>query len=152
MTLRTFYKREYGAWTNMKGRCKRDKHYVNVEVCADWQNSFEQFFADMGEHPGQGYSLDRIDNKGNYEPSNCRWADWHTQNNNRSNNKPKVNKPPRKTYQQWIDECGVPGLTKETVAHRINRYGWSLEQALTIPLCATRGKGKQAVLRRSKIL
>lgn len=79
----------YRAWSGMKRRCyvKHDPNYENyggrgIIVCDRWRNSFETFLADMGECP-PGMSIDRIDVDGNYEPSNCRWADRKTQNRNR---------------------------------------------------------------------
>jgi hypothetical protein len=78
----------YDVWASMKARCQNPKHAAwvdyggrGISVCARWQ-SFENFFADMGEPP-PGLTLDRINNDGNYEPNNCRWADWATQNNNK---------------------------------------------------------------------
>jgi len=53
-----------------------------ISVCDRWQ-IFENFLADMGFRPSSEHSLDRIDNAGNYEPSNCRWATWKVQAANR---------------------------------------------------------------------
>lgn len=82
---------EYKAWLSMKNRCGLKeghaafKHYggKGITICERW-NDFENFFADMGKHPGEGYSLDRINSNGNYEFSNCRWADYETQTRNRN--------------------------------------------------------------------
>lgn len=59
------------------------KHYGGrgITVCDEWRLDFYKFIEDMGERP-EGYTLDRIDNNGNYEPGNCRWADVYTQRTN----------------------------------------------------------------------
>ena len=53
-----------------------------ITVCKRWER-FENFLADMGQRPGPGYSIDRVDGNGNYEPGNCRWATALDQNRNR---------------------------------------------------------------------
>jgi hypothetical protein len=76
----------------MKSRClnTNNKDYASyggrgISVCARWM-TFDNFLADMGRKPAPGLSIDRINNDGNYEPSNCRWA---TQQQQRKNQRPR---------------------------------------------------------------
>lgn len=82
--------RTYKLYQNMKTRCynpNRDswQRYGGrgITVCERWLESYENFLADMGECP-EGLTLDRINNDGNYEPSNCRWTNWSEQAKNRT--------------------------------------------------------------------
>lgn len=81
--------KEYHAWQDMKQRCfnPRDAKFSDyggrgITVCKRWRTSFAAFLKDMTRAPGLNYSIDRINNNGNYTPKNCRWATAKTQRNN----------------------------------------------------------------------
>lgn len=82
---------EYQTWLNIRQRCYNpsDKKYQyyggrGVTVCASWLQSFQAFFQDMGKRPTKRHSIDRIDNRKGYTPTNCRWATKAVQIKNRS--------------------------------------------------------------------
>lgn len=83
------HRAEYRCWQDIKQRCNNVnspsfKNYGGrgIKVCERWLNDFAAFFEDMGPSPAET-SIDRIDNDGNYEPSNCRWATRETQDRNK---------------------------------------------------------------------
>lgn len=107
------------------------EHYKSrgITVCDRWR-SFENFLADMGERPGglREYTLERINNDGNYEPGNCRWTTWQRQGNNRSTNRRFAY---RGTEYTLADLARITGIPKERLRYRLVRPGgWSVEDAL----------------------
>ena len=87
MSLRTDHPLTYTSWVEMRRRVahpeeKRHSAWVGKTVCARW-DSFANFLADMGPRPTRLHTLDRIENAGNYEPANCRWATKAEQQRNR---------------------------------------------------------------------
>lgn len=107
----------YRIWSGMITRCHNPRasgfHKYGargVTVCDRWRHSFEAFLADMGEKP-PGLTLDRIDSREGYEPSNCRWATMREQQNNRTNNRRITYGGETLTLAQWARRLGMPPST-----------------------------------------
>lgn len=139
---------EYHAWTHMKGRCNSPSHsdYRNyggrgISVCPAWQ-SFENFLADMGLRPSPQHSLDRINNDGDYEPLNCRWATVIEQSRNRRTCTFITFDGRTKTAKDWCELLGVP---YEIVIRRMAVQKWSFIDAVTTGYKSYRAKGSTAV-------
>ncbi len=127
----------YEIWKRMRQRCNNpnssnaDTHYNRgIKVCERW-NTFENFLSDMGKPPTNGHSIDRINNDGNYEPNNCRWATRSEQAYNRRSTRLIKFKGETKPLKKWCIELG---FNFRTIQNRLNQYGWSVEKAFTTPV------------------
>lgn len=127
---------EHITWTSMRARCTRSSHagYARyggrgISICSRW-DSFPNFLSDMGPRPSAEHSIDRIDNDGNYEPSNCRWATRREQGSNRKGNVWLSSGGLTKTKAQWSRRLGG---NKNLVNIRLSA-GWTKEDALTTPV------------------
>ncbi len=128
---------EYETWRSMlargRGTNKRGRHNYaerGITVCQRWIDSFEDFLIDMGPKPSPNHSIDRIDNNGNYEPGNCRWATKKQQDRNRRTNRLLTLNGKTMCLVEWAESLGV---TSQTIINRLDTYGWCLEEALTLP-------------------
>ena len=128
--------RIYNIYSSMKNRCNNpnEKSYPNyggrgITICKEWNDNFHSFFDwAMANGYRDDLTIDRIDVNGNYEPSNCRWADINVQANNTRKNRFITFNGKTKTLQQWSIETGIP---RTDISNRLS-YGWSLDKALTM--------------------
>ena len=127
----------YSIWFQMISRCenpnnKKYKNYGNrgISVCEEWHDfwKFVEWSDSIGGKP-DGYSLDRINNDGNYCPENCRWADSKTQSLNKTTNRIITFNNESKTLHEWALNLGI---SDQSLSKRIAN-GWNLEKALRLP-------------------
>lgn len=128
---------EYVSWVAMKRRCGNPANDDfnryggrGIKVCERWM-MFENFFADMGPRLSPNHSIDRINNNGNYEPGNCRWATAKEQAHNRRNNRFVEYKGRRITMANAAE---LAGIKVNTMWRRISVHGWEAERAIDTPL------------------
>ena len=131
---------EYKVWNNLKNRCTNPnipgyKNYGGrgITVCKDWYD-FSNFIKDMGKRPGENYSLDRINNDGNYCKDNCRWATKHEQVRNRRTNVYVEYKGKQRILKDLAIEVG---LNYQLLQRRLSK-GMSIEEAINKPYKYTR--------------
>jgi hypothetical protein len=136
--------RLYSIWCGMKHRCynKNSKTYNRygdrgISVCPAWHDFLVFYAWAMSHGYADNLSIDRIDNNGNYEPSNCRWATSEVQNNNKSNTREiTVNGITRKV-SEWSKITG----TSIKLIHGRLKKGWFSEKAIEKPMSRILGKG-----------
>ena len=127
----------YNVWSSMIDRCNNPSAPSfniyggrGISVCERWRKSFDVFLSDMGERPSLAHSIDRIDNDGNYEPSNCRWATPKEQSRNRRNNRVITIDGFSASVAEWAERVGI---RRETIYARLNS-GMCPEDAVFTPL------------------
>lgn len=132
---------EYRCWQSIKRRTVDPSHKDypeyggrGITVCREWFNSFENFYLDMGRKPSVHHSIERIDNNGNYESSNCKWATASEQACNTRRNRLVTFKGKTQPVACWAREIGVPynwiylrirrgmPIERSMSSRRLNRY------------------------------
>lgn len=124
---------EYHIWRGIKQRCRnpnnKDYHRYGargIDILDEWFESFESFYNYLGPRPSEQHSVERIDNHGDYEPGNVKWATQKEQSNNtRSNHLIELNGN-IKTITEWEKESPV---SRVTINRRLQE-GWNVEEAI----------------------
>lgn len=127
---------EYNRWAGMVQRCE-DKNHASypryggrgISVCPAWRDSYVVFLSDVGCAPSADHSIERIDNNGNYEPGNVRWATRIEQGRNKRNNRTLLLDGRRVTQAELAE---ISGLSQGTVQRRMD-LGWSAERIISQP-------------------
>jgi hypothetical protein len=131
-------RRIYSIWRGMKSRCycKANSTYDNyggkgISVCDEWRNEFLAFYRWSMEHGYKdGLTIDRIDGRGNYEPSNCRWATMKVQANNTKKNVLITHGGETHTVTEW---SRITGINRTTLQLRM-KNGWDDDMLFSKPM------------------
>ncbi len=133
----------YQSWQNMKDRCTNPNHKYykdyggrGITVCGEWLHSFSNFKRDNLDWK-PGLTIERKDKNGNYCPENCKWATRKEQGRNKRNNRYETYKGKRWLF---IELCKEHNISYHIVYNRYYGLGWTLEDALTIPIGQRRKK------------
>lgn len=131
---------EFGVWSGMRNRCNNPNNDFfasygarGIKVCDRWQNGFAEFYADMGPRPSPKHTIERLNNDGNYEPSNCKWAVNIDQANNRRSNRFVAYRGMTLTVRQLMAHCPHP-ISHSTLRSRLYEKDWSVEDAVNTPV------------------
>ena len=127
----------YNAWRGMRERCRNTKfigakYYAKkgITVCLEWDdvNEFLSWSLDNGWRPG--LTIDRKNGNKGYRPDNCRWATPTDQARNLSKNRILSHRGEARCISEWAE---ITGIKPHLIAARIDRLGWGIEKALTVP-------------------
>ena len=124
-------------WRTMKRRCYNlnSKQYENyggrgILICDEWKD-FPAFYTwAISSGYSEGLTIERINNDNGYSPDNCKWVTRKVQANNRRTNRPITFNGVTLNLVQWAEALGI---TKGSLAQRIDKFHWSIEESLTIP-------------------
>lgn len=129
---------EYSIWCNMRRRCADPRvptfHLYGgrgIKVCGEWQESFANFFRDMGPRPSKKHTLERKDTNLGYSPENCIWATYQEQQNNRRNNRTLIYRNKTMTMRQALN-LSQSNVSFATAAARLTA-GWTVADAIDTP-------------------
>jgi hypothetical protein len=140
--------REYTSYHNMMVRCYKSNSiaYNNyggrgITVCERWRTSFQNFLDDMGRMPSDKHQIDRINNNGNYEPSNCRWATSKQNARNTRRNRLIEIDGISHPISEWSEISGIQG----GLIHWRIKKGWIPRDAIFKPpmVCGKKGPRKK---------
>jgi len=125
---------EYRIWSWMRGRCNnpRNPKYNRyggrgISIDPKWE-SYEAFLSDMGRRPTKTHSINRIDNDGDYTPSNCVWSTPKEQSRNTRRSRIVKAFGEHLTVAEWAEKTGI---CYKTIWSRITDYGWGAERAVS---------------------
>lgn len=126
---------EYAIWATARARCRNpnNQHYKDyggrgIQMCEEWAGDFAAFIRDVGPRPSALHSIDRIDNNGNYQPGNVRWAAPIAQANNKRCSRLISFRGETHSLSEWSRLLNKP---YDRLKARLRRHGWSVERALT---------------------
>lgn len=139
--------KEFRTWCAIRTRCNNpaNKTYVHyggrgIKVCDRWLESFENFFEDMGYAPSSQYTIERVDNDGNYAPDNCVWATNKEQSRNKRSTRYITIEGTTKSLCEWAE---LRGVDADRIGARINQCKWCESCAVMLPkgqICAHKSK------------
>lgn len=129
----------YRRWHSIKERCGKHRNYKKIKICKRWNNylnfkkdMYPSFVRHYNKHGIKNTTIDRINNLGDYKPSNCRWATVRQQNNNFSRNVFYKYNGIKRTISEW-HRLLTPSISVHCFYNRLMNLGWSMDKTLATP-------------------